>query len=204
MNVSEPDADSPRSSVSADGNWKVPLMIVASAPLITVPLTVGLAGSLVSSGACLQVGFNGGYDYFCRPISVALTLLPGLVNLVPAFWLLSSTRRTRTAATVAATLGFARLVLPVTVVLSSAAALPAGTATGAATCGPATGSGWPEHVAMAPDASAGPLVEIASGFLTPTYPNDTQFFVVILSLVLWCGTFVAWAAIGSQSHPSKS
>jgi len=53
------------------------------------------------------------FEYLCPgPLAVA-TLAPGLLNLVPAFWLLSRKARTQRAAAIATVLGACRVLVPV-------------------------------------------------------------------------------------------
>jgi hypothetical protein len=95
--------------------WAWPLVPILVAPIITIPATWLLTGLVMSSGACVTQttgGFIASVFVVCQDSALLFALAPGVLNLLPIFWLRSSNRRTRTAAIAASALGLARLVVP--------------------------------------------------------------------------------------------
>jgi hypothetical protein len=109
-----------------------------------------------------------GGDYYCRPLPVVLALAPGLLNLIPIFWLRSTSPKTRFAAAVATILGALRLAVPVIAVFAGA---------------------------VNTEVAEGPRADISTAVLMPVFPNNNSFGVTVVSLVLWLATFVAIAVI---------
>src|SRR5439155_16021012 len=120
-----------------------------------------------SRGGCYSLSSLFGGVIMCPPLPAGLMLLPGLINLAPAWWLLSRDDQTRLAASVATVLGGLRFGVPLLVMLSAAA-----------------------HV----EGHRSFEVVAAGGALTPSFPNT--WAVTRLSTVLWIITLVAQALVG--------
>ena len=83
---------------------RLPFLVIVLSPLVTVPITLVIISVLPSC----SVGDN--YSYY-RSSDLHLAFLPGMVNLLPFLWLLSSTARVRWVAGIAGVTGAARCVL---------------------------------------------------------------------------------------------
>jgi hypothetical protein len=111
--------------------WWMPFLWIILTPLVTVPLSEALFDSLAGYQAPGEAGLPAindpdcldfacvDYEYFELGIPTLIAFaLPGLLNLVAFAWLVSTSRRVRTAAVVAGVLGVVRLMIPVIVLLS--------------------------------------------------------------------------------------
>ncbi|MGE0685528.1 MAG: hypothetical protein AB7P33_02205 [Dehalococcoidia bacterium] len=86
--------------------------------IILIPIVTGLTTAFLQDQfwpSCEYVNDH----YQCPSTDVALSLTPGLLNLVAFAWRLSSEPRVRAAALIAGLLGTARFVLPIAGVLLS-------------------------------------------------------------------------------------
>src|SRR5579871_6060099 len=75
---------------------------------------------------CLQRDGLFGPEIRCTRGAALLTLAPGVLNLVPALWLLSRRRRVRLAGLGATVLGALRMIVPGALILASGAEAKAG------------------------------------------------------------------------------
>lgn len=101
-------------------SWGAPLLWLVFVPLVAGPATFLLAGSEAYDRSCVvTTGFVGGGGSEC-PTSVFLpsAVLPGLLNLVPLWWLRRANRRRRIAAIAAGLLGLVGLAASVIVLYS--------------------------------------------------------------------------------------
>lgn len=101
----------PRHTWTALRRWAAPLLWFAVIPVIAGPMEFLIAGSSVNRHTCQMWAAyfgNGGAD--C-PASVFLpsVLIPGLLNLIPLWWLRARDPRTRLAAIVGSCLGIVGL-----------------------------------------------------------------------------------------------
>lgn len=99
------------------GSWILPLLWILVVPVLTVPLTHLAWIDLVGSGACARLGSTGrsiaSQTLWGCPLDRGLVALgPGILNLVPALWLVSYRPRVRAAAITASVLGAIRLIVP--------------------------------------------------------------------------------------------
>jgi hypothetical protein len=110
--------------------WVLPFLWIICVPLLTVPPTALLMMQILEPiyfraigwvtflpGACTEVGRLdlGGGVVFQKNCPMALVLLAhgfGVLNLVPALWLRSSSHLVKAAAAVATTFGAVRLIVP--------------------------------------------------------------------------------------------
>lgn len=103
--------------------WSWPFLWILLIPVVTVPGQAILLQSVVQSEALhadqsncvvLRRDYEYGmyHDFGCPVGDVLPTLLPGLLNLAPLFWLLSARHQVRMAALVAGILGAIRLGVP--------------------------------------------------------------------------------------------
>ena len=118
-------------------DWLLAFILILVTPIVTVPVTAAVFDGLIRqpeeiglppNGSGFGWGpFEGGgcnsllgptcYEYAeFAPTLLAFTL-PGLVNLLPILWILSSRPRARLAGVVAGVLGIFRLSIPVMVLL---------------------------------------------------------------------------------------
>ena len=100
--------------------WFAPLLWIALTPIITVPLTIFLAGQIGRWASACQVspGFFGATAN-CSAGPVLLMLTPGLINIAPIWWFRRNDRKTRSAAGWASALGTLRLAVPAIAVLAT-------------------------------------------------------------------------------------
>jgi hypothetical protein len=106
---------------SPDGRWHWLFVWITFIPVVTIPVTAVLTDRIAYGipGACqVTPGFFGAVPE-CPRTAILLMLTPGLLNLVPLWWLLSRDPKTRLAALAAGSLGLLRLVVPATAVLAS-------------------------------------------------------------------------------------
>ena len=101
----------------------LPFAVSALTPVVTVPLSACLLVVVVGTSEPREVGlastgsFVASHEYAeVVPTLLAFTL-PGLLNLAPLAWAVSSGRRVRGAAAVATLLGLLRLSIPAAVLL---------------------------------------------------------------------------------------
>jgi hypothetical protein len=116
-------AQSVRPNSPADHvTWYWPLVWIALVPIVTIPLTAVMTDRIAFGirGACEVIPSFFAYAN-CPSGVILLMLAPGLLNLVPLFWLRSVHRKTRSAATWASSLGALRLLVPAIAVLASPA-----------------------------------------------------------------------------------
>jgi len=105
--------------------WYLPLLWILLIPIVTVPLTNVLADRAeyhsgfcsVYAGSYLLPGLGAHAN--CSTGLLLLLLSPGLLNLVPMWWLRSTHPRLRAAALWATVLGALRLIVPATAVIAS-------------------------------------------------------------------------------------
>lgn len=101
-------------------SWGAPLIWLAVIPVIAGPATFLIAGSNAYDRSChVSFGwFSGGSD--CPPrVYLPSVVIPGLLNLVPIWWLLRARGRRRLLAAVVATvLGIAGLATSVIVLFA--------------------------------------------------------------------------------------
>jgi hypothetical protein len=100
--------------------WYLPLLWILLIPVVTVPLTGFLEDRVkYHSGLCsVTPGFFGAYAS-CSIGVLLLLLSPGLLNLVPLWWLRSTHPKLKAAALCATGLGALRLIVPVAAVIAS-------------------------------------------------------------------------------------
>lgn len=144
------------------GRW-APFIWLVLIPLLTVPLTIMLAGQVLQSSQC-TITFVGSFEEperaLCTDRPVLMSLLPGLLNLGPIVWLvLPGDDIMRRNAIVAGSLGAVRLLVPMLGVL---------------TTGPSPGR-----------------TVLVSG-LVFVYPNSDYLPVVGVSILLWIICVVTW------------
>ena len=99
-----------------DRNWYFPFLLLVILPVVTVPVTKVFAGVLGSSGECFNIGnpnTNWLGTFVCPKDKMVLLLAPGVLNLVPALWLLAASKRARRVGAIATGIGALRLGLPV-------------------------------------------------------------------------------------------
>ena len=152
-----------------NSGWGWPLGWIALIPVVTVTLTLITMDQISHTDACVGGGFIGG-DYWCQPVPVALSLTPGILNLVPIVWLWSKNPKTRLAASVATILGAVRLVVPLMFVFAGM---------------------------VTTDFAEGAQVVIGTGPFEPVFPNNNSLEPLLVSIMLWLATFVAIAVIAS-------
>ena len=126
MAMSEPAA---RSWLSGLNRWGWPFAWILLIPVVTGWSQAVLLDHFVVNGesctfidsvSSAKTTVAAGAEWWgCPGRDVAPTLLPGLLNLVPLFWLWSSRQQVRLAALAAATLGGVRLVVPLLMYLYS-------------------------------------------------------------------------------------
>jgi len=105
--------------------WYLPLLWILLIPIVTVPLTNVLGDRAeyhsgfcsVNAGNYLLPGL--GVYASCSTGLLLLLLSPGLLNLVPLWWLRSTHPKLRAAALWATVLGALRLIVPATAVIAS-------------------------------------------------------------------------------------
>jgi hypothetical protein len=118
-------------------DWLLAFILILVTPIVTVTITAaafdgltrqpeeiglppndsGFGAGLFEGGACNSLLGTPCYEYAeFSPTLLAFTL-PGLVNLLPILWILSSRPRARLAGVVAGLLGLFRLSIPVLVLL---------------------------------------------------------------------------------------
>jgi hypothetical protein len=101
--------------------WFWPLLWIVFVGVATIPLTAVLTDRIAYGlpGAChVTPGFFGA-TADCPSTTLLLMLTPGLLNLVPLWWLRSPHPKTRLAALYASCLGALRLIVPAIAVLAS-------------------------------------------------------------------------------------
>lgn len=100
--------------------WYKPFLWILLIPILTVPLTWFLRDAvLYHSGLCsVTPSFFGAYAT-CSTGAYLLILSPGLLNLLPLWWLRSSHRKLKVAALWATVLGALRLIVPAAAVIAS-------------------------------------------------------------------------------------
>ncbi len=110
--IAEPTRPNPR--------WYKPFLWILLIPIVTVPLTGFLAEPVeFHSGLCsVTPSFFGAYAT-CSPGVLLLLLSPGLLNLVPLWWLRSTQPKLRAAGLWATVLGALRLIVPAAAVIAS-------------------------------------------------------------------------------------
>src|SRR3990170_5581260 len=119
MTISEPAA---RGSLARLNRWHWPFAWILLIPIVTGWSQAVLLDRFVVDGetctfidsvSAAKTAVAAGAQWWgCPGRDVALTLLPGLLNLGAYLWLWSSRREVRLAALVAGTLGGVRLVVP--------------------------------------------------------------------------------------------
>lgn len=157
------------------GRW-APFVWLVLIPVLTVPLTVVLAGQILQSSQC-TITFVGSFAEperaLCPDRPVLMSLLPGLLDLGPFAWLvLPGDDIMRRNAVVAGSLGALRLLVPVLGILLT---------------GPSPGR-----------------TVLVSG-LVFVYPNSDFLPVVGISVLLWIISVVTWiwrAAVESSRSPA--
>ena len=110
----------PRQGWKSLWSWGAPLLWLVFIPVIAGPVTYVLVGGAAHDRSCqISVGPFGGGGSDC-PAGVYLpsVVLPGLLNFVPLFWLLSRLRRRRVAAAVATLIGIAGFATSILVLRS--------------------------------------------------------------------------------------
>lgn len=101
-------------------SWAAPLLWLAVLPLVAGPATYLIAAANTHDQSCqVYAGYVGGGGSDC-PVSVYLpsVVLPGLLNLVPMWWLRNANGRRLIAAAVASALGLAGFAVSVVVLYS--------------------------------------------------------------------------------------
>jgi hypothetical protein len=100
--------------------WYLPLLWILLIPIVTGPVTNFLKDRVIyHSGLCsVTPGFFGAYAS-CSTVVLLLLLSPGLLNLVPLWWLRSTHPKLRAAALWATVLGALRLIVPAIAVIAS-------------------------------------------------------------------------------------
>jgi len=92
----------------------LPYLVGLTLPFVTVPLTIFWVDQVTGTSVCVTVpSLAIDKVWHCERNSVLLTLLPGVLNLLPFAWLASRLAEVRRAAVVAGSLGAARLTIPV-------------------------------------------------------------------------------------------
>ena len=95
-----------------------PLWWIVVAPLVTVPATQAWTAGIAQSDACtVSRDFIGG-TALCPTETLGVALAPGLINLVPALWLMFGKAHRKTAV-IATALGLARFLVPLAALLTS-------------------------------------------------------------------------------------
>ncbi|OGO49921.1 MAG: hypothetical protein A2148_07755 [Chloroflexi bacterium RBG_16_68_14] len=90
----------------------LPIAWAVLVPALTVPLQIAYLDR-VADGTCTEVpSANIDIVWTCSTVDVLPTLLPGLLNVVPLLWLVSSRGDVRCAALAAAVFGAVRLLVP--------------------------------------------------------------------------------------------
>jgi len=115
----------PAATAAPAARWYLPLLWILLIPIFTVPLTNVLADRAeyhsgfcsVNAGNYLLPGV--GVHASCSTGVLLLLLSPGLLNLVPLWWLRSTHPKLRAAALWATVLGALRLIVPAIAVTAS-------------------------------------------------------------------------------------
>jgi len=134
----QPTVDSPESTAEGSwpwDDWLLAFVWILITPIVTVPVTAavfdglirqpeeiglppndsGFGAGLFEGGGCNSLLGPTCYEYAEFSPTLLAFILPGLVNLLPVLWMLSSRPRARLAGVVAGLLGGIRSAIPILV-----------------------------------------------------------------------------------------
>jgi hypothetical protein len=98
-----------------------PVLVALLVPIVTLPLTLILVNQIERQGICSGLSLG---ETRCPTIPMVLSLTPGILNLVPAFWVLSRNPGIGRLAVLAALLGAARWAAPAAIYLMQGPFVP--------------------------------------------------------------------------------